>query len=485
MNLKHKAIKGAVWATIDATFTQLISFILVLVLARVLGPTDFGLIALAMIYVALLQIVVDPGFSQALIQRDKLSSSHLDTSLWVSLAVAILLSLLSILLAAPISELYGETALSPVIMSLSPLFLLAAFKNTQRAILTRNFKYKTIAIINIIASTIGGTVGIILAFNGFGVWSLVSQQLTTFTVSTASFWITSSWRPAFNITRIALDDLLGFGISLVKIKLLSFLNTRLDQLLIGLYMGASQLGFYSVARRIYAAMVEVLVRGSSQVALPLFSRLQNEREKQRVSFYRSVEIVSSILVPAFSVVAINAPEIVSILLGSEWQISGHILSILCITGLTFGFSYFTTPMLLSLDLGDIATRIHIFNTTGNVLAFLIGINWGLFGVAAGFAVRAIIMHPIELFYLAKYAGLSIAKLYSKVVPTILAVLLAVMTAIIFDYASLLADGSSLEKLLLKIGTSLSVYLLTLYILNRKLVLELISVFAGLFPRKAL
>ena len=195
MSLKRKFINGTIWSATQMWGMRAIDFLVFLILARLLGPEAFGLIALATVYLAFLSVFIDQGFSDVIIQREEITDRHLDTAFWTGIFIALLLILVSIFAADVVANIFNEPDLAPIIRVLSISFLLMAVRGTQQAILQRNLQFKPLAIRSLLASLIGGVVGIVFALLNFNVWSLVVQYLTAVAVGVLELWKVSDWRP--------------------------------------------------------------------------------------------------------------------------------------------------------------------------------------------------------------------------------------------------------------------------------------------------
>ena len=357
MSIKSRALNGAAWSTAGNWSSQLLSLVIFTILARLLSPEDFGLIALATIYVDFVQVFVDPGISKALIQREKLEDEHLDTAFWINVAASIVLGALTFLVAPLLAQLLLEPSLEGIIRALSVIFPISALSAPQQALLSREFRFKSLGIRKVIATLFGGIVGIGGALSGFGVWSLVAQQIVSALVGLMVIWWATDWRPRFTVSQRHFKDIFSFGINILAIRLLSFLNVRLDQLLIGYFLGTTNLGYYSLARRIFQVMFNLFANAPAQVALPTFSRLQTDKARLQTAHINAVQYSSFVTLPEFTTIILCAPLLVNVAFGAKWAASIPILQLLSVAGLFYGINYLTTPALLAVNRPRIATLI--------------------------------------------------------------------------------------------------------------------------------
>jgi PST family polysaccharide transporter len=395
MNLRQKAVKGVAWTALQAGGTQAISSIIFFLLARLLGPEVFGLVAMASTFMALLQVFSEQGFTEAIIQRKELDPEHLDTAFWTNLGIGLLLTGLCLASANLVANLFNQPKLTPIICWLSLSFLLSAFRATQEAILRRQFNFMALAIRSLIATFAGGIVGVSMAFLGYGVWSLVGQQLVNQMVGVLVLWRASDWRPGLNISTKHFKELFAYGINLVGMHMLNFFNQRGDDLLIGYFLGPVALGYYSVPYRILIILVGLLPGSATQVTLPTFSRLQEEPERLRQAFYTAGQLTSLICFPVFFGLAVLAPEIVPVLLGGKWIPSIQVMRILALVGIIYSISYFHGSIMMAMGKPSWAMKLSFLNSLFSVVAFIVAVRWGIVAVALAFLIRNCLEFPIS------------------------------------------------------------------------------------------
>ncbi|HEX5578717.1 MAG TPA: oligosaccharide flippase family protein, partial [Candidatus Limnocylindria bacterium] len=198
--LRRQVARGLTWTIVNTWGEQALNLVVFIVLARLLTPVDFGLVALAAVFVAFAQLFVDQGLGDALVQRRELTGIHIDTAFWVAMATGALLTIAGIVLAYPIGALLGEPDLVPILQALSLTFVFVAMSSIQMALLRRALAFRSLAIRAIVAAFVGGVVGIALALAGAGAWALVGQQLAAAIASVVALWRGSPWRPSFGVS---------------------------------------------------------------------------------------------------------------------------------------------------------------------------------------------------------------------------------------------------------------------------------------------
>lgn len=401
MSIKEKAVKGVVWSAIQSWGSQAGSLIVFFVLARLLDPEAFGFVALANVFLAFMQIFLNQGFAQVIVQRKDLEPEHLDTAFWTNLTIGVLLTITGVSSAGLVANVFNQPQLTPILQGFSVLCLITSFGSIQQALLERNLEFKAIALRWLAGTVIGGLVGVGMAVYGFGVWSLVGQQLAQDLVGTIVLWSLSDWRPGLKVSFKHFQHLFSFGISLIGFNFLGFLNTRTDDFLIGYFLGTVALGYYSIAYRILGVLTQLLVTTSTQVALPTFSRLQEDLELFRKAFYTATQLTSLIAFPIFFGVVVLAPELIILLFGEQWRPSILVLQILCFAGILRTINFFKSSVFIALGKPSWTLWFSLFNTTVNLIGFVIAVRWGIIAVAASYAIRGYLIFPINHWAVSK------------------------------------------------------------------------------------
>jgi O-antigen/teichoic acid export membrane protein len=411
MSLKQKAIKGVLWSAIQSWGSQAIAFIVFSLLARLLEPKTFGLIAMAGVFLAFIEVFLDQGFSNAIVQRQELEPEHLNTAFWTNLGIGMFMTVLSVATADLIATLFHQPELGSVIRWLSLSFIIRSLSAVQEAILTRNLAFKTLAIRSLIAVIASGVFGVAMALMGFGIWSLVGQKLINSLVQIVVLWWASDWRPKLNFSKKHFQDLFAFGINVIGINVLIFFNRRADDLLIGYFLGPVALGYYTIAYRILLVMIQLLGSVVGQVALPVFAKTQSEPQQMRKAFYQSTHIVSLIAVPVFLGTASLSPELIQICFGEQWLASIPVMQILCFVGIVNSVVSLTGSVIQACGKPSWSFLLGLINTPANLIGFAIGLKWGIIGVATAFSIRGYLFIPFPLLCVRKLIDIKLATYF--------------------------------------------------------------------------
>src|SRR5688500_2414099 len=246
MSLRQRAAKGIFWSVIQKWGRAAISILTFVVLSRLLAPEAFGLVALATVFTVFIELFLDQGFGAAIVQRAELEPEHLDTAFWINILTGILLTVGLIAASGLVAATFDEPRLAPILKWLSFSFILSSLTSTQVSILQRKLAFTNLAARSLIATVVGGVVGISMAFAGFGVWSLVGQDLASGVAGVIVLWHASDWRPGFKVSMRHYKDLFSFGVSIVGNHALTVLLRRSDDLLTGFFLGPVLLVFYTI-----------------------------------------------------------------------------------------------------------------------------------------------------------------------------------------------------------------------------------------------
>ena len=401
MSLKQKAFKGFIWSLIQNFGTQVFTLLNFLILARLLTPKTFGLIALANVFLAFMQIFLDQGFAKALIQREELEPEHLDAAFWSQVGCGIFLTIFTFFTADLIAEIFRQPKLIPILQCLSSMFIIDSLNQVHNALLSREFAFKIMALRSLYSSIICGIVGVTMAMKGYGVWSLVTLEVTGKLFLLLFTWNTVDWRPKWQFSPKHFRDLYSFGIYLLGYKFVKFFDKRADNLLIGYFLGEVALGYYAIAYRILEMMTQLLVKTVSKVALPTFSRLQTEPKRFRQVFYQTTQLTSLIAFPTFLGMIVFAPELIVILFGEQWIPATTAMQILALEGIVLSVSLFHRSVFVSMGKPAWNLKIVMFNATANLVACAIAVRWGINAVAIGYVVSSYLVFPFSQWAVSK------------------------------------------------------------------------------------
>jgi O-antigen/teichoic acid export membrane protein len=479
-NLQRRVARGVAWTIVDNWGRQLLNLLVFIVIARFLLPEEFGLVALAMVFVVLAQLFVDQGLGDAIVQRRQLTREHIDTAFWAALLLGAALTAAGFLLAEPIGQLLGEPGLGPLLSVLSLTFVMTAAGAIPMGLLQRELRFRSLALRTLFSITGGGAIGIAMAFLDYGAWALVGQQLGVAALSVVALWLASPWRPGLRFSRRHFGELFGFGANVVGSDLMYYLTRYTDNFLIGVFRTTQELGIYAVGYRILDSANALLIGISRKIAFPSLSRLQHDPERSKRAYFRLTRLSAAVVLPAYIGLALVSPELIALVFGAQWADSGPVAAVLFLVGPAFAVQGFGGALLMAAGRPDVVLRFRFINMLTTVVGFLIAVPFGILAMAISFVIRGYLMLPLQIYYQRRYAGIPgreyLARLRSPALATLVMVAVVLTVRLLVD-----PQVGRLPLLALEVGAGALAYPLALLVLDRDLVREMLGVASQTLP----
>jgi teichuronic acid exporter len=430
------------------------SAIFTFVLAAVLGPSSYGAVSIALIYIGFLQLFLDQGLVAALIQKLDLEPEHLDTVFWLNQIMSVILVGVSFLLSAWWAARNHAPELHGVISLLSLDIPIASMATVQSALIRREMNFKGIAYSSNIATLASGVVGVVLAFTGFGIWALVWQQLSRDLLSCTLLWRINSWRPRFRFSMTHLRQLMNFSSLNFAAQLALFAEAYASTIVLGLFYGPVAVGLYRLADRLMSSVLSMTTASIQSVALPEFSRFQNSPGELRNSVLTCIRLSSAVTLPALAgLAAISMPLMA--FEGAEWVPATGVLKLLCAIGAALLFAFFTGPLMQALSrTRDLMILSWSRSAVGILILMLVAVfikastvSTQLMGIgAARFITGALLVDPICLFILMRLSGTSFRDIASAIAPGAFAALAVLVVVFLVGSLSSLTGARNVVLL---------------------------------------
>lgn len=480
VSLRKQAARGVFWTAAGNWGYQLATLVVFSVLTRLLTPQAFGLVALATVFVTLMKLVEEQGMADAVVQRKDLEPEHLDTAFWISVGLSVVLAVVLTGGSALIAMVVNEPDVAPVLAWLSVSLVLNGFSSVQRAILTRELKFASLTLRTLTSVVAGGVVGVIAAFSGFGVWSLVAQLITLELVGVIALWTASDWRPHFRFSKVHFRELFSFGSSVLGFKLLRFAERRVDNLMVGSFIGATALGFYVVAYRLLNLVINVTTSVIGSVAFPVFAKIQAEPEQVQKAYYKAVRQTSVMSFPAFLGLISIAPEATRVFFGNQWDASVPAMQVLAVAGVAQSILFVNGVVLKSLGRPGWRMVIMAVSVALLVGAFAVAVQWGITAVAWALVIITYAMAPVWLAATHRLVELSFRRYLAQIVPPLVASALMVGSV----FALKLAVGGLILpwRVTLLVLTGVLVYGVALWLIARPMATETLGLIKMSIPR---
>lgn len=413
MSLKEKTIKGLYWSGASQAGKQISQFIIVAILARLLSPNDFGLLAMATVFINFGMIFSEMGISSALIQKQDTHDRHYYSAFWLNVVVGIALTLIFATISPLIAWFYKKPELQLILAVISINYFISSFVVIQQTILTKEMDFKSLAIRDIIAVVLSGGIGIYMAFHGFGVWSLVFQSITFTLFNAILLWALSPWRPKYQFAKSDIKDIFGFSANLTGFNVVNYFARNVDQLLIGKFLGAQALGYYSLAYRLMLYPLQNISWVIGKVMFPAFSKIHDNLEKVRGNYLKTVKIIALIAFPIMLGLFAVAPEFIKVIFGIKWAEAITTIRILCVCGLFQSIGTTVGVIYLSLGRVDMLFKLQFWGTALVVVFILIGLKWGINGVALFYTLQSVLWIIINLHIISKLTESNLRSIYSN------------------------------------------------------------------------
>lgn len=410
--LGRRAVRGVILTVGARGLKILIQTAAVVVLARLLTPSDYGLVAMVLVIIGFAEIFRDFGLTQAAVQAQTLSRVQRDNLWWISTGIGAALMLLLCLCAPLIALWYRRPELVDLTRAMSVIFLLNGMTAQYRADLTRQLRFRPLAVWEVVSTLVGLAVAIALAASGTSYWALVGQQLTIGIVLLVGTAAVAGWVPRRPRRSEPMANLLAFGWHLVGSQLLGYLGNNIDSLTIGTRFGTTAMGLYNRAFQLLMTPLGQLRGPTTTVALPVLARLTGNVEETNRYVQRGQTALGLVLVAGLGLVAGAAEPVTMIFLGSQWLSVEPLLRLLAVAGAFHTLGYVAYWIYLAHGLTHMLLRYTVVTVAIKVACVLIGSQWGLIGVAAAYAIAVAIDWPLSFWWLSRKSVIQVAPLFA-------------------------------------------------------------------------
>jgi O-antigen/teichoic acid export membrane protein len=417
------------WKLVGQASAQATSAAASIVLAHLLSPHEFGLAGMALAFVGIGVAFGDLALSAALIQRRELREEDRSTAFWTNAVAGSLLMLVGIGISPLVADFFGQPSVAPLFAATSVVFLLWALCSTQSALLTREMNFRPLEIRGMVAGFAGAAAAIGLGLAGAGAWALVGQALVQAGTSLVLLWTFSTWRPKFTYSRESLRSLGSYSGKTLGSQMLGYLVNNVDNLLIGRVLGSVSLGLYSVAYNTMFLPVSRISQPLQQVLFSAFAKIQHEPKRLAEAWARGNQVISAVNVPAFLGMAVVAPDFVPVVLGQNWKPAVPVLQFLSLAGVGATLQTLNWSTVQAMGRPGVMLRFRLFSAPVTVLAFVIGLHWGVVGVAASFAVSRFVVTPVSTFITCRTLGVSPGYVRGEALVVGLALVMAAAVAV--------------------------------------------------------
>lgn len=419
MNLKKQAVSSIFWSSIQQFGTQGISFIVSIILARALLPAEFGLIAMLTIFISLGTSLVDSGLTQSLIRTRDLDEDDYSTVFYFNLAGSVVVYLIAFFLAPFISRFYNQALLTPILRLYTVTFVINAFAAIQNTRLIKKMDFKTQTKVAIPSLILGSTVGLILAFNNYGVWSLVWSNIAQSLAMTMQLIFWSKWIPGFVFNLKKFKHHFHFGMKLMFSGVLDIIYTNIYTIVIGKFFAPSQLGYYNRADTLQMLPVGNLNAIITKVSFPLFSSIQNDDIKLKIVYKKIMQMVLFVITPTLVLMGVMAEPMFRLLFTDKWLPAVPYFQILCINGILYPIHSYNLQILNVKGRSDLFLKLEVIKKILGVAVIIVSFQYGIFGLLYGSVITSILCFFINTHYGGRFLDYPSWEQIKDIVPILL------------------------------------------------------------------
>ncbi|MEE1495742.1 MAG: lipopolysaccharide biosynthesis protein [Anaerostipes hadrus] len=454
MNNKS-VVSNFIWRFAERCGAQLVTFIVSIVLARLLAPEVFGKVALITIFTTIMQVFVDSGLGTALIQKKDADDLDFSSVFYFNFVVCIILYMGMFAAAPLIAKFYNDLSLTPIIRVISLTIVISGVKGIQQSYVSKNMLFK-----RFFYSTLGGTIfsaflGISLAYAGLGVWAIVGQQLSNTAIDTLILWITVKWRPKKMFSWIRLKELLSFGWKMLVSALLDTVYTNIRSLVIGKMYSSSDLAFYNQGDKLPTVIVNNINTSIDSVLLPTLAEEQDDRERVKNMTRRAIKVSTYIMAPLMMGLAFCATSIVELILTEKWLPCVPFLQIFCVTYMFYPIHTANLNAIKAMGRSDLFLKLEIAKKIVGMILLLSTMWFGVMAMAYSLLVSMITSMIINSWPNRELLKYSFKEQMIDILPSIA---LAVAMGIVVSFVDKLGFSSALT-LLIQVPTGALIYLI--------------------------
>ena len=417
-SLKNKTIKGTVWSAVENVTRMGVTFVVSIILARLLSPEEYGLIGILTIFIAIFNTIIDGGFTNALIRKQDATDIDYSTVFYTNLVLSVTLAAALFFCATPIAIFFERPELVSLTQVMSSVVVINALAIVQRARTTKAIDFKTQTKITFISSICSGVIGIAMAYMGYGVWSLVGQQISNQLLSTILFWIYNRWMPKLIFSWASFKEMWAFGSKLLASGLIDTAWKEVYQVVIGKCYSPATLGLYTRAKQFADLCSSNLTSVVQRVSYPVLSSIQDDRERLKFAYKR---VIKTTMLPTFVLmlgVAACAESMIQVLIGEQWVECVPMLQIICTYGMLYPLHALNLNMLQVQGRSDLFLKLEIIKKIIGIAPLLLGIFVDIYWMLAGTLITSIIGYYLNAYYSGTFLNYGIKEQVKDILPSL-------------------------------------------------------------------
>lgn len=435
-SIKDKTLSGVKWTALEQFSTQAITFVLSIILARLLDPTDYGTIGVLSIFMAVSGTFIDSGFGQALIRKTDCKEEDYSTILYFNMAVSLLCYIILFICSPLIASFFNIPILSSIVKVYCLTLVINAIGTVPRTRLTKNLEFKSIAKINVLSTIFSGVIGVTLAYAGLGVWALVWQAVLSGIFSNIILWIVSKWTPTKVFSKQSFKEMFGFGSKLLAGGLIWQIYSNITPIIIGKFFSAKDLGLYSRGTNIAQLPASIIFGILSKVTFPILAKLQDNKERLIYIYRKYIKLSSMLIMFSLLLLAALAKPVVLILLTDKWASCIIFLQLYAISILTDHVDKLNLNLLIVVGRSDLHLKLEVYKRLISLSILLASVPFGVIGICISKIIYAQIALIFNTYYVGKLFGMGYWTQMKDFFPYIIFSILAVTPAFLLTYTTL-------------------------------------------------
>ncbi|MCY0979370.1 lipopolysaccharide biosynthesis protein [Chryseobacterium wangxinyae] len=406
MSLGKQALAGMIWTYSQQFGTQALTFVVSVVLARILLPEEFGLIGMLAIFIGIGNTLFDGGMTSSLIRTAEVNQEDYSTVFYFNLVCSIIIYGILYLCAPLIADFYSQPSLASITRVYGLTFVISAFGAVQNTILTRELKFKKQALITFPAVFIGGVIGVLMAYKNWGVWSLVGLAITNSFFTSFFLWVSSKWHPILVFNKDKFRQHFHFGYKLTLSGILDIIFTNIYQIVIGKYYSAGQVGYYARANSLMMLPVSNVSGALSRVIFPIFSKVQDDIPRLKKAYKQVMQLVLFIITPIMIIMAVLAKPLIILLFTEKWLPMVPIFQIICASGILYPIHLYNLIVLQVKGRSDLFLKLEIIKKVVITIVLAITLYYGFYALLWGQLICSILALLINTHYAGKMLNYS-------------------------------------------------------------------------------
>lgn len=455
--LGRKSLRSGVTVVAARGVNIFVQFASTIMLARILGPDDFGLVAMVVALAGLAPMLIDFGTTEASAQKTRITQEEISTLFWFNTTIGVGLAVLLCAGSGFVSSFFGEPSLKAIATVMSVTFVLTALSTQYYALMRRAMCFRQIAMIDVTSNVVGSIVAVAMALTGWGYWSLVAKAVVTPGLSAIGLWMSCPWVPGRPRYSMDVKELMGFGVGVTGFTVTDYLAKSADRFAIGYLYGAGPLGYFQNAYTIYGNLLSILTEPLHNIAVSGLSKLRNNAEDLKRSWAAALSSLSFYSAAAFAMLAVTGQDVVVVLLGQKWAPAGPLLCIFAVRGIAHSVERTLGWTHVAAGRSDRWMWWGCFSAICQIAALIAGLPFGLIGIATAYTIVMYLLFIPTLVYAGRPLGIGIKDVLQTIGPQTLGGLFAVALAFILQQM-LLAEFSQMARILISATICLAAYL---------------------------